>query len=264
MDFENVVRREDALNDTVGVATQKSRPLITQFRRHSNQLRPRSMDLSAFPFDELELDCVCSFAWNASEVELVPGPLQTASEVKSHSEYLFLGASWVTERRSYEYLKRYDASAVYPQLVLTLRLQRRPHYYLLRVAFSLFLITGFEICSFFLEPGALGDRFGVTGTVVLAVVGVQYVAAETLPRIAYLTRMDIWICILFVALWLSFCENLCVYLWEGCRAPASSWLRPALFASFIVVATIWFIWPLWHYHRRERQLRHSTEKEKME
>jgi hypothetical protein len=264
MDFENVVGREEALNDTVGVYTQKRRPLITQFRRHSNQLRPRFMDLSAFPFDVLELDCVCSFAWNASEIELVPGPLQIAPEVKSHSEYLFLGASWVTEKRSYEYLKRYDDSAVYPQLVLTLQLQRRPYYYLMRLVFSLFLITCFEMCSFFLEPNALADRFGVTGTVVLAAVGVQYVAAENLPRIAYLTRLDIWIGVLFVALWLSFCENLCVHLWERCRAPASSWLRPALFLCFVSAATIWFIWPLWQYQRRERQLRQGTEKEKRE
>ena len=42
--------------------------MITQFRRHSNTLRPRRIDLSAFPFDVLELDCVCSFAWNVDEV----------------------------------------------------------------------------------------------------------------------------------------------------------------------------------------------------
>ena len=49
MDFENIVEKQDALDDVVQVFAQGGRPVMTQFRRHINTLRPHNIDLRNFP-----------------------------------------------------------------------------------------------------------------------------------------------------------------------------------------------------------------------
>jgi hypothetical protein len=110
MDFENLVEKAESLDDTVGVFTQGGRPIVSQFRRHINVLRPHKLDLREFPFDTMNLDVVLSFGWDSKELEVVPGVIEAADMVHSSSEYVLTGLdAHVTDRR-YGYFERYDDS----------------------------------------------------------------------------------------------------------------------------------------------------------
>ena len=221
MDFENIVEKQDALDDVVQVFAQGGRPVMTQFRRHINTLRPHNIDLRNFPcecssgrlgvlagtvaadsegrpllrtVDEIELDAVMSFAWDSDELDIVAGDVEVASCVHDHSEYLLCGSEARVGTRRYGYFARYDdCAASYPELTVTLKLMRKPWYYIMRLVFTLMTVTLMEVVSFMLEPSALNDRFGVTGNTILATVGFHYMAAESLPKVSYLTRIDRYI-----------------------------------------------------------------------
>lgn len=210
MDFENLVEKADSLDDTIGVYTQGGRPIVNQFRRHINVLRPRKMDLAAFPFDTVELDIVLSFGWTSNELQVVPGPVDVSEAVHSSSEYVLTGRRVNVTDQRYSYFERYDASASYPHMTVTLELTRKPLYYM-RLVLTLLAVTCMEITSFLLPATDLSDRFGVSGTVVLAAIGFHYMAAEHLPKLAYLTRLDYYIIWCYILIFGSFVENIVAF-----------------------------------------------------
>ena len=135
-----------------------------------------------------------SFAWDSDELDIVAGDVEVASCVHDHSEYLLCGSEARVGTRRYGYFARYDdCAASYPELTVTLKLMRKPWYYIMRLVFTLMAVTLMEVVSFMLEPSALNDRFGVTGNTILATVGFHYMAAESLPKVSYLTRIDRYI-----------------------------------------------------------------------
>lgn len=65
-----------------------------------------------------------------------------------------------------------------------------------------------------------------SGTVILTAVGFQYVAADALPKVPYLTRIDIWVMAQMLLVLASFFENLLIFFLNhpvqafDCRASA--------------------------------------------
>ena len=286
MDFENLVERADKLDDTVGVFTQQGRPIINQFRRHINVLRPHKLDLKEFPFDTLQLDVVLSFGWDSTEIQIVPGLIEAADIVQSTPEYVLTSLTATVGDRRYGYFDRYDKSSAYPHLTITMQLARRPFYYIIRLVGTLCAITCMEYTSFLLEPSALSDRFGVSSSVVLAAIGIHYTAAENLPKVPYLTRLDKYMFLCYLLIFVSFVENIVAFKvnqglpsgprettnaalmacyaswWPMCDADSLSRAEDTLAFGYVcgvALATLWFNWPLVAYYTRVVQLGKTTQ-----
>ena len=78
-----------------------------------------------------------------------------------------------------------------------------------------------EYTSFLLEPSALNDRFGVSSSVVLAAIGIHYTAAENLPKVPYLTRLDKYMFLCYFLIFASFVENIVAYKINQAMPPGS-------------------------------------------
>ena len=229
------------------------------------------VDLQAFPFDTVELDIVLSFGWNSNELQVVPGPVDVSEAVHSSSEYVLTGRKVAVKDTRYSYFERYDSSASYPHMTVTLQLTRKPLYYM-RLVLTLLAVTCMEITSFLLPATDLSDRFGVSGTVVLAAIGFHYMAAEHLPKLAYLTRLDHYIVWCYMLIFGSFIENLvafstvqsfpggdkattnsalmeCYASWSRLACDSDGLARLELQLAWVYIGlavggTIWFAWPL--------------------
>ena len=150
------------------------------------------------------------FGWDESDLAVAAGLLEVAPRVATHPEYLLVGAQAEVGRRECALRQRYDGceDKGHPLLTIRLRLRRRPWYYLLRLVFTLFMVTTMGSLSFLLPPEDLAIRLGLTGTVVLSAVGFQVVAAGSLPKVPYLTRFDVWILLMHMLIFASFLENM--------------------------------------------------------
>lgn len=286
MDFENLVEKVDSLDDTVGVFTQQGRPIINQYRRHINVLRPHKLDLKEFPFDTLQLDVGLSFGWDSTELMIVPGVIEAAEIVQSSPEYVLTGLTATVNHQRYGYFEQYDKSSSYPHMTVTIQLARRPFYYIIRLVLTLCAITCMEYTSFLLEPSALSDRFAVSSSVVLAAIGIHYTAAENLPKVPYLTRLDKYMFLCYVLIFASFIENIIAFKvnqglpqgsretsnaalmacyaswWPVCDAASLSSVEDTLASGYlgcVSAVTLWFNWPLVAYCRRIAQVEEQRE-----
>ena len=142
-----------------------------------------------------------------------------------------------------------------------------------------------EYTSFLLDPTALSDRFGVSSSVVLAAIGIHYTAAENLPRISYLTRLDMYMFFCYVLIFSSFIENVlafkaaqqlpagprdttnkalmeCYASWWrlACDADSLARIESTLASAYVWalgLATCWFMWPIGRYYSK---IKHAGQK----
>lgn len=77
-----------------------------------------------------------------------------------------------------------------------------------------------------MEPADVGDRVGTCIEAALTATAFQLLCAEALPKVSYLTQLDIFLMALFVLIFLACVESVCVYrlasYGEAAEAIASS------------------------------------------
>lgn len=73
---------------------------------------------------------------------------------------------------------------------LFINIRRRPQYYENKFIFRPGLIAILACLSSIVSPKDVGNRFQVTLTVLLTLVGINYSSAETLPNLSYTTALD--------------------------------------------------------------------------
>jgi hypothetical protein len=81
---------------------------------------------------------------------------------------------------------------VLPRLTFTVEAARAPGFYTWKVVFPLTLIVVMSFAVFFIDPSEFGVQIGVSTASVLTLVAFQLSLDRFLPRVAYLTRMDLF------------------------------------------------------------------------
>eukprot|EP00931_Biecheleriopsis_adriatica_P002902 TRINITY_DN10407_c0_g1_i1.p1 TRINITY_DN10407_c0_g1~~TRINITY_DN10407_c0_g1_i1.p1 ORF type:complete len:438 (-),score=71.78 TRINITY_DN10407_c0_g1_i1:56-1369(-) len=79
---------------------------------------------------------------------------------------------------------------------------RQSRYYIINVALIMFLICSFVLCAWAVHPGAIADRWSVDFSLLLTAVAFKLIINDMLPRLSYLTTLDIYVLFgfLFIAL----------------------------------------------------------------
>lgn len=78
--------------------------------------------------------------------------------------------------------------------------ERRAAYYMWNIGLPNFLLSLLVFTSFAIERQDLADRLSVTLTLVLTSVAFKYMVSQELPRISYLTLLDVYVLVSFTFL----------------------------------------------------------------
>jgi len=203
-----------------------------------------NFDLRRFPFDRQELQLVVeSFTWDTSQLEFVADesatgfaaefeiPEWTIRDVRAHVET-------VDVRRSSEPFSR---------LILTIDIERKTGFYLWKVLLPLLIIVALSWSVFWMTDDKFGIRVRASATGILTVVAYQFVANESLPRVAYLTVMDKIMVVSFLLLAITVVESFLVSRHQQERPEQalridriSRWLFPLTYAILLtaIVQTV--------------------------
>lgn len=182
------------------------------------------MDLEDFPFDEqiLSLDLesqneradkmVFFFRPNKGAAVDVRGrkvtvPKETVLGNEIHMpEWTITGAD-VSERTQVYY----TGTQPYSHLRFELKIARRVGYYVWKIMAVLVMIVALSWGVFLIDPGDIGNRMAVSITLLLAAVAFGYVTGSLIPRVSYLTLLDVYVLGCYVLLFLAPVESLFVY-----------------------------------------------------
>lgn len=202
-------------------------------------------DLRRFPFDEHVLPISLeSFSYPAAELEFV------ATDRSVSSENLRVVEGWrLQEIRTRVERQLYpEENTRYSRFVAEIVVKRESGYYLWKIVLPLVLIIAMSWSVFWMDPRQLEAQMAVSVTSMLAVVAFNFAIADMLPKISYVTRMDVFIVLGYVFVFGAFVENLVTHvLCRKDRFQAADRVdqRCRLFfpAVFFVQLALFLVWP---------------------
>jgi NADH:ubiquinone oxidoreductase subunit 6 (subunit J) len=86
-----------------------------------------------------------------------------------------------------------DAGPEAPSVVIAFEAERKSGYYLLKIIAPLILIVAMSWVVFWIDPTQAGTQISVAMTSILTLIAYRFMVDSMLPKISYLTRMDIFI-----------------------------------------------------------------------
>uniref|UniRef100_A0A7S0CQC2 Neurotransmitter-gated ion-channel transmembrane domain-containing protein n=1 Tax=Amorphochlora amoebiformis TaxID=1561963 RepID=A0A7S0CQC2_9EUKA len=253
MQFGNITESAEPIEKNLGVYTIRKRPVFCRYIRYIPNMRQR-MPLNDFPFDIINLDTEIQFGWTEKDLSIVCAEMEIDPKLRNINEYILIGHEMILQSHLYEYYTAYDDSEdPYPEIIIRLTLARNPWYYLARLVVPQILLSLMELTSFLVESDAIADRFSISGTIILSEIALYLIAVDMLPKVPYVTRIDIWFSWCFTLVFLSCVQNGLNYSLSG-SIEAKVLDQIDIIASLVysvglVFVTVWFVWPLGRFER---------------
>lgn len=203
-------------------------------------------DLYKFPFDKQTLEVeIESFAWDERFLQL-------------HIEEQFVGFSnefeipeWRTDKVStrVEDVMEVGDRNPFSEFLMTINVTRQFGFYIWKVLFPLIILVVMCFAVFWMDDESLSSRLGVGFTGVLTVVAYQFIATGSLPKVPYMTLMDVYVAFSFIVMVLSIFQSIWVsgYNKDGKQELAlridkvSRFIFPLIYIIGIGVLTIIFM-----------------------
>jgi hypothetical protein len=173
-------------------------------------------DLRRFPFDRQRLELpVESFRWSEDDLVFVADPAATDF---GHD---FSIPEWRIERvgTRLESSRALRGDKPFSRLVLEIDIARKWRFYLWKILLPLVIIVSLSWSIFWMSEERVAGRSRITATGVLTIVAYQFVVAEDLPRIAYLTLLDKVMILSFVLLAVTVVQSLIVARYQDHDMP---------------------------------------------
>ncbi len=197
-------------------------------------------DLRRFPFDrqllELEIE---SFRWTEESLVWVPDEAGTGFSED------FEIPEWRIARvgSRVETARALRSSDPFSRFVFEIEVEREAGFYVWKVMLPLIIIVGLSWSVFWMTEERVAGRSRITATGVLTIVAYQFVVAEELPRIAYLTLLDKMMILSFVLLAVTVVESLVIARYQEDDMPralridrASRWIFPSAYVVLLALA----------------------------
>ena len=202
----------------------------------SAQLRG-DFDLRRFPFDRQRLDLeIESFRWTVDELVFIEDQTTTGFARDFSMQEWKLGgvSSRVEEAASVRNARPFS------RFVFEIDVERRAGFYLWKVMLPIFVIVAISWSVFWMTGERLAGRSRITASGVLTVVAYQFVIADGLPRIAYLTLLDKGMLVSFTLLAVTVVQSMLVaHYYEAAPETAalidrrSRWVFPLVYGSLL-------------------------------
>jgi hypothetical protein len=155
------------------------------------------LDLHDFPFDThiFQLHLVAA-GYMTDQVRFVPDPRFIAGGLKyaagiandiSLPDWKIIG--FETKELPYTIIPGYDS----PGYALEFTAERHLQYYIWKIILPLVLIVLMSWSVFLIDPTNASTKIGVATTAMLTLIAYRFVVESQVPRVPYLTRLDIFI-----------------------------------------------------------------------
>ena len=92
-------------------------------------------------------------------------------------------------------------------MVCSFRITRKPWNYVINVMLIMAMTATLACLTFVVPVTSIADRSGVTLTLLLTVVAFKMVLSDTLPKVAYLTYLDLYVFACFLVIFIIALEN---------------------------------------------------------
>lgn len=183
------------------------------------------MELQEFPFDDQQLDIIIvapGYRPDSVLLEPLEGGISTIADTFSVADWRI--ASYQGD--TYDYYPIAGGKGV-SAFRFSMTAEREEGYYFVVVILPLILIVAMSWVVFWMEPEVRGSQFSIVMTAMLTLIAYRFAVAHDLPKISYLTRMDIFTLVTTVMVFGSMVQVVHVSRLAGlgCMEEARAWNR---------------------------------------
>lgn len=246
LEFENIRGQRRISNASLLIASDGS----VTYEDHFVVTLATDLELLEFPFDTQKLQInVASFFYMAEEMVLAPDSKVSFRPGFTMNEWQVEGepTTAISERGAYGLEVPADQEGgkfSFGQFTITV--VRNAGFYVWKLMVPLFIITSISWASFWRKP-SVAPRVNTTFSCMLTVVAYNFVVANSLPRISYLTKLDTIFILTYAFIALAVFVNVAAsYLDDNGRGAAglrldkmARWLFPV--AYVVLYALLLFI-----------------------
>lgn len=194
-------------------------------------------DLTDFPVDDHVLQTNAVAAGMNRDVELV-----IDESLTGQSETFSIPEWDVGEGRAY--VSQFVAAGEsFPMLVYEFEISRKFGYYVWKVLVPLAMVVMMSWVVFWLDPKQAGPQIGIAATSILTLIAYRFTLGFLVPRLSYLTRLDVFIAGASLLVFLALVEALVTVSITDDRPSlarrldiGSLWLFPSAFALLLVMS----------------------------
>jgi hypothetical protein len=149
------------------------------------------LELKDFPFDSQAFTIQLAAAgYTPDEVELVADPDAPGGRAERFSVPDWEVTNWKVESGDYRSTPNEEATAGF---AFHFEADRDAGYFLVKVIIPLILIVAMSWVVFWIDPLESGTQISVAITTMLTLIAYRFAVGAFLPRISYLTRLDVFI-----------------------------------------------------------------------
>ena len=204
----------------------------------------QNLDFRNFPFDRQNFKIVLAATdYNPEEIEFSLDSVQQT----------FISKELTV--KDWDILSFYDVSKPYSiipgaksnaSMSFEITAERKSSYYIFSFMIPFFLIIMMSMGVFWLDPKLPSPQISVAVTSMLTLIAYRFTIADSLPKISYLTRMDIFIFCSSVLIFLTFSEAIVTAALAAKSKEAlamridlySRWVFPVIYAIVILIAFV--------------------------
>ncbi len=155
--------------------------------------------LHDFPFDSQDLHfTLVAAGFEPHEVQLVVDPDEPSRIADAFSISDWRVLNWQAAPKDLVIVR---GSNPVPSFEMMLNMKRNSGYHYINIILPLVMIICMSWIVFWVPPKQIGPRISVSVTTMLTLVAYRFAVAASLPKIAYLTRMD----------WFILCSSLLIF-----------------------------------------------------
>jgi len=164
----------------------------------------QSMDLKEFPFDAHKFSMIfASSIYSADQVSFVTDPNVLSGIAEDISLANFMVKEVKPNPVVYEPVPGERAMAAFS---MDITADRASNYYILKVLLPLLLIVMMSWIPFWIDPEQTGVQIGISTTTMLTLIAYRFSTGAELPKIPYLTKMDYFILVATILVFLTLLE----------------------------------------------------------
>eukprot|EP00940_MAST-03C_sp_MAST-3C-sp2_P000947 g947.t1 len=172
-----------------------------------------TMTLRKFPFDAQKLEMQFESGAHTSD-ELILSLLKTSGSHALKSIVRDGLAEWrvgkITSTSELHTLE-FDGSQ-YSTFKIVVNVERRAGFYVWKIVLPFSFIVLMSFSAYFMDPAEIGDRVGTSIEAALTATAFQVVVNDSLPKVGYLTYLDLFLMTAFAAICIACAESVYVYL----------------------------------------------------
>ena len=240
----SIVNRRSSLTATLPDIVKISPQGNVTYRQRVNGEFSQPLDLKDFPFDRQEFRVQVVSPLTSSKLEIIAD-----SKLQSRVAGTVTLPDWTIEdwSISFEDFRLEPGGPAHPAFGLRFLAKRKQGYFVYKIILPLMLIVSMSWVVFWIPLSATAPRIGLPATVMLTLIAYRYSIDQILPQISYLTRIDLFIILATILVYIALIETAIATALHG--KERKEWARrldrvcrfvfPILFVLCSVATLIW-------------------------